>query len=323
MRWAVALLLIGVTLGVYRPIMKAPFVYEDRNWLTTMDAVQDFGVVRWPSRWLTQVSYRWQAEDGVVQPRPLHLANVALHVVIGLGVFLLARRLAIPLEGALVATAIFLWHPLNVAAVSYVSARSELLMTLWTLVAVLGALSRRWWMAPVVIAACVLSGFAKELGALAIVLVIWTWDRRVLALGLPTFVVGALSITWVSYGVRWPSLETWWELASANVMSLWRILGLFVIPVGLNLDPDPWGWPMAVRGVGLGALLVAAWWVWRREQPIERWALGWVAIVLLPRVVMPTYEPIHDHHAYLAVVACSVWAGQMFGGHGTWEDASV
>lgn len=307
MRWAVVL--VGVTLAIYLPIAWAPFVYEDRNWTQSISYDDSHGISQWPNRALTHWSYQLQAESQPLDPRRFHLVNVLLHLLTGGAVFALGRALSLPVASAGLASAIFLWHPLNVAAVSYVSARSDLLMTLCIVLAVALPLMQRWWAVVFVVPACLLAGMSKELGALSFLLVLWTWNRSWLRTLMFVAPVVALFVTWVEYGVWWPEWRTVAELASAQVMSLWRLLVLMVVPVGMSIDPDPWFWLWPHRMVGACALGIIAWIVWSEGTLLRRWALGWVAIVLLPRLVMPTYEPMHDQHAYLAMVAFAIVAG--------------
>lgn len=307
MRWAAVIAL--VTIGIYVPMARAPFVYEDRNWVGTMSGAQVFGVNdQWPGRYLTQWSYREQAIGGEAGARRYHLANVAWHLITGLFVWALGRQLGLSQRASVMAAAVFLWHPLNVAAVAYVSARSDLLMTLCAVLAVGLPVRRRWWAVLFVVPACVLSGAAKELGAVSVLLVLWTWHRRWWWWAVASAPLVGLIVTWKEYGVVWPAWAIWMDVASANVMSLWRVLGLMVVPVGMNLDPDPWFWAMPHRLVGVVALVGCAVWAWR-SGVTARWALGWMAVVCVPRLVMPTYEPIHDQHAYLAMVAFALSVG--------------
>lgn len=312
MRWAVVV--VAVTCAIYAPVAWAPFVYEDYNWVETFNRYDVFTVSQWPGRYLTQWSYQAQADQFAVQPRPLHLMNVGLHLLTGTGVFIVARQLQLSITAALLAATIFLWHPLNVAAVAYVSARSDVLMTLCTVLAVSAALIRKVWAIPFVIAAVLLTGAAKELGAIALFLVLWTW-RPYVAIGLSALIPAvALSLTWKEWGVWWPHWTEWAGMVLAQVMSVWRILWLMVVPVGMSIDPDPYFWMLPEQIVGLMALLVGVWVVWRRSDTLTRWTVGWLVLVLGPRLVMPTYEPIHDQHAYVAMVAVSVLTGRAIEG---------
>ena len=319
MRWAAVS--VVVTLLICSPLVRAPFVYEDANWLGTLTADQGVAVFQWPNRALTQLTYRLQAVHGQAAPRSYHLLNIGLHLLTGWAVYALGRQLALTPRSAWLGATIFLWHPLNVAAVAYVSARSDVLMTLCAVLAVALALSRRWWTWPLVLVACALSGAAKELGALSGLLVLWTWRPRWLLAGLAVWPL-VLLVHWPEYGVYWPRLQTGWELASANVMSVWRIIGLMVVPVGLNMDPDPWFWWMPERVLGLVALLGAAGWAWSKGSPLVHWALGWLVLTLAIRIVMPTGEAIHDQHAYVAMVGTSLLMGAWIGEQ-SWHVVSV
>jgi hypothetical protein len=307
-----AAVILVVTVVVYLPIGGAPLVYEDRNWIEAALPGNDHGLkgwperVPWPNRWATHASYQMQSTQGINVPA-LHLWNVWLHLACGVCVWLLARSWRLSPPACLLAMAIFLWHPLNTAAVSYISARSDLLMTLFTLLAVVSARFWGWKALPVVLGGCLLAGASKELGALSIVVVLvsigaWRWVPQAAVLVAPLGL-------W--YVMRWPDLSTWIDLASAQVVSVWRVLGLMVIPVGMSIDPDPWMVPMGGRIVAGFALAAVAVWIARRREPLLTWAALVSALVLLPRVVVPTYEPIHDQHAYLAMAAACVWLGSM------------
>lgn len=307
-----AALILVVTGCVYLPIADAPLVYEDRNWIAAATPGSDHGWkswperVPWPNRWLTHASYQAQSVHGVNVPA-LHLWNVMLHVACGVCVWLLARSWRLSPSACLLAMAVFLWHPLNTAAASYISARSDLLMTLFTLLAVVCARFWGWKALPVIVGGCLLAGSSKEMGALSIVIVLisvgaWRWAPQAAVLVAPLGL-------W--YVMRWPEPSAWLDLASAQLIALWRVVGLFVVPVGMSIDPDPWMVPMGGRIVAGFALAASAVWIARRREPLMTWAALVAAVVLLPRVVVPTFEPIHDQHAYLAMAAASVWFGSM------------
>lgn len=306
-----ALGIVLVTLAVYAPIRSAPLVYEDRNWIGAVGPESTHGWktwperVPWPNRWVTHTSYQMQSVQGL-NVRALHLWNVWLHLACGVCVWLLARSWRLSSAACLWAMAIFLWHPLNTAAVSYLSARSDVLMTLFTLLAVVCARFWGWAALPVVVGGCLLAGGSKELGVVSVVLVLasigaWRWVPQAL------LVVSPLALWYV---MRWPDMTTWVDLASAQVISLWRVVGLVIVPVGLSIDPDPWMVPFIVRVAACCALACAGVWVWRRSA-LERWAGAWIVLVVVPRVIVPTFEPIHDQHAYLAMAAGSVWLGSI------------
>jgi len=103
-------------------------------------------------------------------PQAMHLENILLHLLnsllvlrIGLSLF---RKLAHSVELAFLAACIFALHPLNVEAVAWVSGRTDLLATLFALLAIVctccfiakGRLIWLWYGAII----CVIGALAKE-----------------------------------------------------------------------------------------------------------------------------------------------------------------
>lgn len=301
---------LAVTCALYSPVQSAGWVYEDANWMHQLEVSQVNVLGRIPGRGLTHWTYAAQA-DGDAMPRPYHLANLALHLLNGVLVWLIARSLVSPL-GALVAMAVCLWHPLNTEAVAYISGRSDLLMAFGTLLAVWSALSSsRLLNFFGVLVGCSIAILSKEVGLISVALVLITmrahWLKYVAVLSL---FVGALLVLNVVASLR---LDEWLSLMAANAAGAWRIVSLLIVPVGLSLDPDPWAVPVALRWIGvLGMMGVAMWIV--RSTGLKHWAAVWIAIVLLPRVLVPSAEPIHDQHAYLALVGFSILVGSFLKG---------
>lgn len=309
------------TAWLYRPVIHAPFVYEDDNWVQGLEPGERFewlGRRSVPSRWLTMETYRVQAVYGSgADPAGYHAVNVGLHLLCGVLVWSIAGRMGLSRRGSMLSAGIFLLHPIATQAVSYLSARSDLLMTLWILLAVLISLAwkARYALLPVLM--CLfLAAISKEIGLVGGVLVMSVCFARhrfgmALALGALAFWGFAFGLPRIAEMLPAVSLTDWLTAMSVQVASLARIVGLFVVPVGLNFDPDPVAVPMGLRMVMLTGLVILAGvaWMSRQTAPMVWWAVCWVAIVLLPRVLVPNGEPIQDHHAYLALVGVSLGAG--------------
>ncbi|RMD82450.1 MAG: tetratricopeptide repeat protein [Candidatus Dadabacteria bacterium] len=124
--------------ALYVPSLENPLIWDDPVHLELARSAPISELFGHPGgeyrRPLVLLSYRLQAAVGLDDPRSLHAANAALH---GLNAALLAA-LAIRLgAGAMVGVAaalIFAFHPIQTAAVAYVSGRTDLLMLLLTLV---------------------------------------------------------------------------------------------------------------------------------------------------------------------------------------------
>lgn len=75
--------------------------------------------------------------SGGDNPWMFHFTNVLLFGLIGLSLFLLLKRLAIPQKAALLGTLLFTAHPLFVSTVAHIPNRAELLLILFSLLSML------------------------------------------------------------------------------------------------------------------------------------------------------------------------------------------
>lgn len=310
--------LLALSFCLYLPMRDAPFMYEDTSWLKAVSAPVGWQV---PSRALTVASY--QAQAGVaVDPKPFHTANFLLHLTNGA----LVAAVALPMVGAttaVFAASVFLLHPLNSEAVSYVSARPDLLLTFFALVAVLAAWRGGWWWA-LAGSAFVGAAMSKEIGLVVVPCVALTvvlWKR-------PAFQMAAAPL-WLGLGLvvgaMWPVMTNWltlplhaggssllWtEILVRQLAAVWRLLALFVWPVGFTVDHDMYAlgepWRLAVVGLTMLAAvgIVLAW----RRWPVVAWSLGWMVMSLAPRLIFQSSEWINEHQMYLPMVGVSVLGG--------------
>jgi len=124
------LLIIGVGIVVYLPAFQASFHLDDGP------SIRDNAVIRqvdpesifsfWPTRFFTYLSLAVTFRYAALDPFLYHLGNVAIHIFNALVVFFLLRRIVgkfgplPPLIGAL----IFLLHPLQTQAATYIIQRA-------------------------------------------------------------------------------------------------------------------------------------------------------------------------------------------------------
>jgi Tfp pilus assembly protein PilF len=172
---AAGILAIAI-LALYSPSLSNPLIWDDA---IHVDKVRADGVsaafervadkYRRP---MVLLSYRAQDAIGLGSPAALHGANAVLHATNSLLVYVLALTLGTGANVAIAGAALFAFHPLQSAAVAYVSGRTDLLATLFTLVAILMALrsalrggSRSY--AYVAVAASVAAALSKESGLVA------------------------------------------------------------------------------------------------------------------------------------------------------------
>ncbi len=88
---------------------------------------------------LVIVSFAVDATLGGMTPGMFHLTNMLLHALNAVLVYLLAERLTRNLRLAFAAALLFAVHPIHVEAVAWISARKDLLSTMFVLIVLLAA----------------------------------------------------------------------------------------------------------------------------------------------------------------------------------------
>jgi protein O-mannosyl-transferase len=237
---------------------------------------------------------------GGLSVRGYHLFNVVVHTLSGLLLFgLLWRTLSLPQFGdsrqlthsvdlATITAAVWLVHPLQVDAVTYVVQRTELLMGLFYLLTLYAALRacrspHGWLWSVTAVIACASGMLSKESMATAPILVVCydriflfaTW-RQMWRCRWPLHV--GLAACWaplVAIMLTGPRNQTigfdlgvtWWQYGGTQLGMLTHYLGLVFWPAELCFDYGrvmPAGtWDQAVGAVVVGALLGATLWALR------------------------------------------------------------
>ncbi len=326
-RWwiyaAVGAVIIFVAFQVYAPALSGPFVFDDTS--------QPYHTPDYPgnlSAWLHGVrpllmfTY-WANYQYSQAPIGFHIVNVLLHLLNSFLIFLIVRKLLqrdstdwlIPAF----AGAVFLLHPIQTEAVSYIAGRSETLSVLFFLAAFAIFLYRpapaiSW---PVSLAVLVLFGAAaatKEhtlaLPAL-LLLTDYYWNpgfsfsgiRRNWRLYIPIAAGAAVGLAFVSRILAQAnsagfSLKdfTWYQYFFTQCRAFFVYLRLLVFPAGQDID---WDFPAshnlldhgAIFGLAAIVLLAAAAIYFRRRYPLASY--GFLAYLLL---MAPTssFVPIKD-----------------------------
>jgi hypothetical protein len=322
-----------LTAGVWAPTVAFDMVYEDtRDPHLTLDRARVVEQLRYrPTRLLGHAVRYVELSACGVAPACFHSSSVIWHLVSTLGVFAVAWQ-ALPPGAAVIAGIVFGLHPLHTEAVSYVSARSELVAAAGLLLALLSASFGRLSGALVGV---VVAGLAKETAVMAPGLVWlwaawacppgylrrWTWVLGVggvvalAALGLyervltPTWAPTWGVLRMASFGLHAVDLDP--ARMGTELAVIGRLLAFLVWPVGLSIDHDWAPFASWSAWAGWGAVAVTAWAVaigWRRRS-WAAFAWLWTLVALAPRVVIPLTEGLHERHLYPVLIGWALCAG--------------
>lgn len=193
-----ALFLMLLTVGVYLPALHGPFIFDDLSAVVGQQgviprAMDNAWSILDGTRPLADASFALNALITGSSPTALRLVNIALHMLTGLVLLDLIRRtlasprfnmrwvnLATPL--ATVIAGLWLVHPIQTQAVSYIAQRSEILATLFMFMS-LDALAMAAGggrcarlVKAIVVMACLAAMLCKQIGYLTPVLLL-VYDR--------------------------------------------------------------------------------------------------------------------------------------------------
>lgn len=335
---------------VYSPSLQAPFLFDDLYLPFLHPDFANAPLGSWLSgqRPLLMLGYWMNYQTSQTDPLSYHVVNVLFHFVNGVLAWLVVRRL---LEWAGVAGgkreglavfggALFLFHPLQTEAVTYVASRSETQSVAFFLAAFALFLYRRSAAVSTGVtigilglsAAAVLS---KEHTAVLVGLLLLTdfyWNPGFtfegirknwklyapIALGTvlaALFVLRALrTATTAGFGVK---DFTWYQYFFTQCRAIWVYLRMFLLPYGLTVDHDfaiskgilDGGAIFGMLGLIAGA---AAAWIWRHEYKLASY--GYFAFILLlapTSSVIPIADVLVERRVYLAffpliLICCEV-----------------
>jgi tetratricopeptide (TPR) repeat protein len=345
--WISGAIVVAVC-AAYAPVFSAGFIWDDDLHLVHNVILQPDGLYRvwilreglnwWP---VAFTSYWLEFQLWGLAPAGYHGVNVAIHAACALLLWRILLRLGTKGSAALLASALFALHPLNVETVAWVAQRKGLLSMLFFLTSVHGYLrfedGRKaraggavWAWYAWSLASLALGMLAK--GAIAplpvVLLLAVAWRRRLTgedALRIAPFValalLLALSEIWgqqQSAGaetVRDDSLAA--RLAAAGWIS-WFYASKTLVPWNLafsyprwNVDPTLlFHW---IPTLGALALFAVPVWLWRRggaragDARAVVYALSYYALMIFPALGFANfyylrYSYVADHYQYFAQI---------------------
>jgi tetratricopeptide (TPR) repeat protein len=345
---ALVLLFVVCVGAAYANVFHVPFIFDDVNNIVLNNVVHGLTPLRrffhseysFAGRPLTTFSFALNYRFNRLDVRGYHLLNLAIHLIAGLALFgVLRRTLLTPAlrerfgrdATLLAALTALLWlaHPLQTQAVTYLTQRLESLsglLVLTTMYCAIRGLSGsegrhregKAWKGLAVIS-CLAAVLAKESGAVAPVLALGydaVFFRRTLRESLrasPGMYAGfAVCLVFLAYvivtGGQWGSGPGHSRFTHAQYLltqpeALIRYLQLVFWPAGQSLD---YGWPRAVYPHALVslipvlALLAVTLWAFFRRFPAG-YAGFWCFVALAPTSLMLLPDAVVEYRMYLAL----------------------
>ncbi|MCA9403554.1 MAG: tetratricopeptide repeat protein [Candidatus Omnitrophica bacterium] len=354
-----AFILYGNTLSSAFHFDDFIFIVQNPELTDPLDIRTIWGEGSAPTRFVAYWTFAWNYYFHQYDVTGYHVVNILIHALNTMLVYwvagMLATRLAesnrMPVTrvraAAVIAALIFLCHPLQTQAVTYLCQRFASLATLFYVLAVgcyvRGRMTARpvWWGAAGVAA---LAGmFTKQVVMTLPVMVLLTeWfffrDAKItaravwrhwkfIAAGGAVFLLipavysfnvqSILLREYESLSHRGDTLNLWtYFLTQSRV--IWTYIRLLVFPVGQNLLYDfttstVWWEPKVIAGFSGIIALTAVSLAWRRRYPLAAFGVLWFFTTLLVESsIIPIRHVIFEHRLYLPMFGFGLVAAQVF-----------
>ena len=332
---AAAALALYLAFQVYAPALSGPFVFDD--------TYQPYHTPDFPNalhfwtrgvRPLLMFSY-WINYRFSQAPPGFHAVNILIHLLNSFLIFFIVRKLARRESPdwmlAAFAAAVFLLHPIQTEAVSYIAGRSECLSVFFFLAAFAVFLYRRTpavsW--PASIAVLLLFGAAaltKEHTLVLPALLLLTdyyWNpgfsfsgiRRNWRLYVPIALTAAGGLVYIAKVLTQAATAgfglkelTWYQYFFTECRAFFVYLRLLVFPAGQNLD---WEYPIsrnildhgAILGLAAILALAGAAIYFRRRYPLASYGFLVYLLLMAPTSsFVPIKDPVAERRLYLPMI---------------------
>jgi protein O-mannosyl-transferase len=337
-----AVVALIVVFELYGPALHGPFLYDDSYLAYTLPSFANSPLKAWivGVRPLLMFTF-WLSfqQGGSGNTYPYHVFNVFLHFLNGVLVYLAMRKVlsfakveqTMSQILSVFAAVLFLFHPVQTEAVSYVASRSDTLSVFFVLAAFVVFLYRKRAAISFGIAIAVLALFGAA---------VLTKEHSVALLGLllltdyfwnPGFSVEGIRRNWRLYALSvlagvlglafvWTLLTrassagfglkdfTWYQYFFTQCRAIWVYLGMYVLPFSQNIDYD---FPIsrsildhgAIAGLAALLVLIGLAWYYRRKFPLVSYGLFSFLILLAPTSsFVPIQDPLVERRLYLAFI---------------------
>lgn len=345
----IAFILLTATVFAYLPALKAGFIWDDDDYVThnpVLRSVEGLGRIWLEPKSLPQyyplvhttywIEYRFWKLD----PFGYHLVNVLLHGLGAVLLFLILKRLNVPLP--FLAAAIFALHPVQVESVAWITERKNTLSGVFYFLALLAWLRwrpldddagakrgpARYYVLSLAAFACALFSKTVTCSLPAVILLLLWWkhgriDRSSLLATLPMFAAGfAMAIVTArmevehvaASGASWDF--TFIERCLIAGRALWFYVAKLFLPIDLTFNYARWDIDASLWRAYLYPLLflIALVILWALRRRIGRGPLA--AVLIFSGTLFPAlgffntypmvYSFVADHFQYLACIALIV-----------------
>ncbi len=338
-----ALALIATTAVAYWGVFGSGFTnFDDPGYVSANPRVYDgFSAegLRWAmgtyrmGNWhpLTWYSHMLVGEIGGSNPGVHHAGNLALHIANSLLLFWVLFRMTGAPRRSFVVAALFALHPLHVESVAWISARKDVLSTLFwllTMWAYLGYVRRpspgRYLPVLGFFALGLMSkAMLVTLPAVLLLIDLWPLDRKrhprllleklpLLAVSLAASYVAVLAQSGAGAVKTLDALSVPARMINAVIACsgyVWKML----VPIKLSIfyphDSDPALWVVLVSGLFVGVATYLALHL-RKTHPYVLFGWSWYLISLLPviGIVQIGAQSMADRYTYLPLIGLFVVA---------------
>jgi Tfp pilus assembly protein PilF len=342
--WAAALASLFLVFEIYAPALNGPFVLDDL-YLPYGDAkLQGLSFLQWVTntRPMLMASFWLNRQSSGEDPFAYHVTNVILHFCVSVIVALIAMRL---LDWAgtgmkqtshrtlgIFAGALFLVHPVQTESVAYVASRSETLSVLFYYAAFCVFLYRRTESITLLRALAVMVLFGAAVATkqhtltlpLLLLLTDLYWSHgsnhgaNQGSVRANRLLYAFLAVTGAAGG--W---FVWTTIRSANTAGfhvagmspatyfftecrvLWTYVRMFVLPIGLNADPEVTVSHTlfdsgAIVGLAAWVAIAIAAWIYRKRWPLACFGVFVYLLLASPTSsFIPISEPLQERRLYL------------------------
>lgn len=338
--WGTIALIFATVALLYGHTLHAPFYLDDQWAIIDKHLLRDLPATIkniFGQRGLTYLSFALNYRLTGLSLPALHLTNIALHAGCGILVWLLLMKVVQKYWLALFGALLFVAHPLQTQAVTYLVQRSTVLGAFFFFLAILGHLRVRDilaaegrrnhsdyllpWLGAILAGACAV--LSKENTATLVVVLIaydrifplpTVWNLRQQCVYYLPFVVVPLALGMTMLGGEVkdaPILPLASLVGNSPLVYLvteftvfWIYLRLLLVPYGQALEHN---FPVTQQlltpqnSLALAGLLILSWLVWRvrHSRPLFTFGVVWFFLALAVESTVIPLDPLFEHRLYL------------------------